>query len=53
MPQTSAGVHGNAEIPVGTPVVVGARVPVEILFEYVKAGDSLHAFPGPVPLGAV
>ena len=28
----------------GTPVFVGSRVPVRILFEHLEAGDSLEVF---------
>jgi uncharacterized protein (DUF433 family) len=37
-------VHRDPEILGGTPVFVGTRVPVRILFEYLKAGDSLEVF---------
>jgi uncharacterized protein (DUF433 family) len=37
-------VHSDPEILSGTPVFVGTRVPVRILFEYLAAGDSLEAF---------
>lgn len=37
-------VHSDPEIMGGTPVFVGTRVPVNILFEYLAAGDSLEEF---------
>jgi len=37
-------VHRDAEILGGTPVFVGTRVPVKILFDYLEAGDSLDVF---------
>ncbi len=37
-------VHRDPEILGGTPVFVGTRVPVRILFEYLEAGDSLEVF---------
>jgi uncharacterized protein (DUF433 family) len=37
-------IHSDPEILSGTPVFVGTRVPVRILFEYLAAGDSLEAF---------
>jgi len=37
-------VHRDPEILGGTPVFVGTRVPVKILFEYLEAGDSLDVF---------
>ncbi len=37
-------VHRNPEILGGTPVFVGTRVPVKILFDYLEAGDSLDVF---------
>ena len=44
MPQTPTVVHCDPEILGGTPVFVGTRVPVDILFEYLEAGDSLDVF---------
>ncbi len=35
-------VHRDPEILGGTPVFVGTRVPVKILFDYLEAGDSLE-----------
>ena len=44
MHQASPLVHADPEILGGTPVFVGTRVPVRILFEYLAAGDSLDEF---------
>lgn len=40
----SPHVISNPEIMGGTPVFVGTRVPVRILFEHLVAGDSLEIF---------
>ena len=37
-------VHRDPKILGGTPVFVGTRVPVKILFDYLGAGDSLEVF---------
>jgi uncharacterized protein (DUF433 family) len=37
-------VHSDPEILGGTPVFVGTRVPVQNLFDYLAAGDSLEVF---------
>jgi len=37
-------VHRDPDILGGTPVFVGTRVPVKILFDYLEAGDSLDVF---------
>jgi len=37
-------VHTNPELMGGTPVFVGTRVPVQSLFDYLEAGDSLDEF---------
>jgi uncharacterized protein (DUF433 family) len=42
-------VHRDPEILGGTPVFVGTRVPVRILFDYLEAGDSLEVFLGEFP----
>ena len=34
----------DPDIPVGTPVFAGTRVPVRTLFEHLEAGDSLDVF---------
>ena len=41
---TSPRVISDPEIMGGTPVFVGTRVPVRILFEHLEAGDSLEVF---------
>lgn len=40
----SSRVVSDPEILGGTPVFVGTRVPVRILFEHLEAGDSLEVF---------
>ena len=37
-------VHRDPDILGGTPVFVGTRAPVKILFDYLEAGDSLDVF---------
>jgi len=37
-------VHSDPEIMGGAPVFVGTRVPVESLFDHLKAGDSIDVF---------
>lgn len=37
-------VHSDSEILGGTPVCVGTRVPVRLLFEQLEAGDPLEVF---------
>ena len=37
-------VHSDPEILGGTPVFVGTRVPVKVLFDYLEAGDNLEMF---------
>ena len=37
-------VHSDPNILGGTPVFVGTRVPVQTLFDYLEAGDSLDRF---------
>ena len=44
MPSTKLVVHRDPEILGGTPVFVGTRVPVKILFDYLEAGDSIEVF---------
>ena len=44
MPSRDLVVHRDPEILGGTPVFVGTRVPVKILFDYLEAGDSLEVF---------
>ena len=42
--KTAAVVHSNPKILGGTPVFVGTRVPVQVLFDCLEAGDSLDRF---------
>jgi uncharacterized protein (DUF433 family) len=42
--KSSSVVHSDPEILGGTPVFVGTRVPIKILFDYLEAGDSLDVF---------
>jgi uncharacterized protein (DUF433 family) len=44
MERAAPCVHRDPDILSGTPVFVGTRVPVRILFEYLAAGDSLDQF---------
>jgi uncharacterized protein (DUF433 family) len=44
MRKASTIVHIDPEILGGTPVFVGTRVPVRILFEHLAAGDSVNTF---------
>ena len=44
MPTKSSVVHSDPEILSGTPVFVGTRVPVQSLFDYLEAGDTLNEF---------
>ena len=37
-------VHSDPEIMGGVPVFVGTRVPVESLFDHLRAGDSIEVF---------
>jgi uncharacterized protein (DUF433 family) len=37
-------VHSDPEILGGTPVFVGTRVPIQNLFDYLAAGDSIDVF---------
>ncbi|MBX9680431.1 MAG: DUF433 domain-containing protein [Gemmataceae bacterium] len=37
-------IHSDPDILGGTPVFVGARVPVRNLMDYLEAGDSLNEF---------
>lgn len=37
-------VHSDPEIPGGTPVFVGTRVPLKNLYDYLEAGDPLDEF---------
>ncbi len=40
----SKTIHSNPEIMGGTPVFVGTRVPVQTMFDHLKAGDPLEEF---------
>jgi uncharacterized protein (DUF433 family) len=40
----SSHVVSDPEILGGTPVFIGTRVPVRILFEHLEAGDALEVF---------
>ena len=40
----SPRVISDPEILSGTPVFIGTRVPVRIIFEHLEAGDSLEVF---------
>ena len=42
--KSSSVVHSDPDILGGTPVFVGTRVPIKILFDYLEAGDSLEVF---------
>jgi uncharacterized protein (DUF433 family) len=44
MQKASTIVHTDPDILGGTPVFVGTRVPVRILFEHLAAGDSVDTF---------
>ncbi len=44
MPGSNPAVHSDPEILGGVPVFVGTRVPVQNLFDYLSAGDSLDDF---------
>jgi uncharacterized protein (DUF433 family) len=42
--RSSPVVHSDPQILGGTPVFVGTRVPVQSLFDYLEAGDTLDEF---------
>lgn len=44
MKETEPVIHSDPEIMGGTPVFVGTRVPVDAMFDYLVAGDSLDRF---------
>ena len=46
----SPRVISDPEILGGTPVFIGTRVPVRIIFEHLEAGDSLEVFLRTSPL---
>lgn len=41
---TQSAINRDPEILGGTPVFMGTRVPIQALFDYLEAGDSLDAF---------
>ena len=45
-------VHSDPELMGGTPVFVGTRVPVQSLFDYLEAGDSLDEVLAQIPPSA-
>ena len=45
----SPRVISDPDILGGTPVFIGSRVPVRIIFEHLEAGDSLEVFLGDFP----
>ena len=49
MAEPNIVIHRDPAILGGTPVFLGTRVPVRILFEYLEAGDSLEVFLDEVP----
>ena len=44
MKPLSSAVHSDPEIMGGTPVLVGTRVPVQALIDYLEGGHSLEEF---------
>lgn len=44
MPKNPVVVHSHPDIMSGTPVFVGTRVPVQTLFDYLEAGDTVDEF---------
>ena len=44
MKSTAMIVHTDPEILGGTPVFAGTRVPLQNLFDFLEAGDSIDAF---------
>ncbi|OFV97494.1 MAG: hypothetical protein A3H94_00360 [Acidobacteria bacterium RIFCSPLOWO2_02_FULL_60_20] len=42
-------IHSDPEILGGTPVIVGTRVPVKTLYDYLESGDSLDEFMNDFP----
>ncbi|HBE16685.1 MAG TPA: hypothetical protein DEG17_01320 [Cyanobacteria bacterium UBA11149] len=44
MIENSSIINVSSEIMGGTPVFVGTRVPVQTLFDYLKAGESIDDF---------
>ena len=44
MSQVASVISKSPEIMSGTPVFAGTRVPIGVLFDYLKAGDSVDDF---------
>ena len=44
MPTKPSVVHSDPEILSGTPVLIGTRVPVQSLFDYLEGGDTVDEF---------
>lgn len=44
MLQDSSIISASSEVMGGTPVFSGTRVPVQTLFDYLKAGESINDF---------
>ena len=44
MTRTSTIIHSDPDIPGGTPVFVGTRVPLKNLLDYIEGGDTLDEF---------
>ncbi len=44
MPDLASVIHSDPEILGGTPVFIGTRVPVRILIDFLRTGDSLDKF---------
>lgn len=44
MTTTLSAIHSDPDILGGTPVFMGTRVPIQILLDYLEAGDSLDLF---------
>ena len=44
MSNATMPIHSDPEILGGKPVFVGTRVPVQALWDYIEAGDSLDEF---------
>ncbi|MCF3609795.1 MAG: DUF433 domain-containing protein [Planktothrix rubescens PR222] len=44
MPENSSIISISTEIMGGTPVFLGTRVPIQTLFDYLEAGESMDEF---------
>jgi len=44
MPENSSIISISTEIMGGTPVFLGTRVPIQTLFDYLEAGESIDDF---------